>query len=59
MYLGFTKKEINGNFVILKYRFKYDDALVTPVKIEDILNLRGGGDWHMAYYCIYRKLETK
>jgi ubiquitin carboxyl-terminal hydrolase 14 len=37
---------------------KYDDDLVTEVKIDEILGLRGGGDWHMAYYCIYRKLEV-
>jgi ubiquitin carboxyl-terminal hydrolase 14 len=37
---------------------KYDDDIVTVVKTEDILALRGGGDWHMAYYCIYRKLEV-
>jgi ubiquitin carboxyl-terminal hydrolase 14 len=36
---------------------KFDDDLVTKQSIEDILNLRGGGDWHMAYYLIYRKLQ--
>lgn len=37
--------------------FKYDDDLVTQVKSSEILNLKGGGDWHTAYYLIYRKLE--
>jgi len=37
---------------------KYDDDIVSVVKTEEILNLRGGGDWHMAYYCIYRRLEV-
>jgi len=37
--------------------YKYDDDKVSEVKLEDVLNLRGGGDWHMAYYCIYRKIE--
>lgn len=37
--------------------YKYDDDKVSEVKLEEILNLRGGGDWHMAYYCIYRKIE--
>mmetsp|Transcript_23936 Transcript_23936/g.27821 ORF Transcript_23936/g.27821 Transcript_23936/m.27821 type:complete len:512 (+) Transcript_23936:53-1588(+) len=37
---------------------KYDDDVVSVVKFEEISNLRGGGDWHMAYYCIYRKLEV-
>jgi len=36
---------------------KYDDDVVSMVKTEEILNLRGGGDWHMSYYCIYRKIE--
>lgn len=38
---------------------KYDDDLVTEVSIEDVLNLRGGGDWHMAYYLMYRKLKFR
>lgn len=38
---------------------KFDDDIVSNVKIEDILNLRGGGDWHMAYYLVYRRLEFK
>ena len=38
--------------------FQYDDDIVTTVKTEDILALRGGGDWHTAYLCIYRKLEA-
>ena len=37
---------------------QYDDDIVTTVKIEDILMLKGGGDWHTAYLCIYRKLEV-
>ncbi len=38
--------------------YQYDDDIVTDVKIDDILALRGGGDWHTAYLCIYRKLEV-
>ena len=34
-----------------------DDSFVTAVKTEDILALRGGGDWHTAYLCFYRKIE--
>mmetsp|Transcript_14995 Transcript_14995/g.12727 ORF Transcript_14995/g.12727 Transcript_14995/m.12727 type:complete len:295 (-) Transcript_14995:121-1005(-) len=37
---------------------KYDDDKVSLVKTEDIMALRGGGDWHMAYYCIYRRVEV-
>lgn len=35
-----------------------DDDIVTTVKTDDILALRGGGDWHTAYICFYRKLEV-
>lgn len=36
---------------------KYDDDFVTQVPIEDILDLKGGGDWHMAYLLLYRKMQ--
>lgn len=36
---------------------KFDDAEVSKATIEDVLNLRGGGDWHMAYYLLYRRLD--
>ena len=36
---------------------KYDDDFVTQVPVEDILDLKGGGDWHMAYLLIYRKMQ--
>jgi hypothetical protein len=32
---------------------------VSKVKIEDVEALRGGGDWHMAYLLVYRKLVTQ
>lgn len=35
-----------------------DDDIVTTVKTDDILALRGGGDWHTAYMAFYRKLEV-
>lgn len=37
---------------------QYDDDIVTSVKTDDILNLKGGGDWHTAYLALYRKLEV-
>ena len=37
-----------------KIWWKMDDEVVTQVKEDDILRLEGGGDWHMAYICIYR-----
>ena len=36
----------------------FDDDIVTTVKTDDILALRGGGDWHTAYLAIYRKIEA-
>lgn len=35
-----------------------DDDIVTVVKTDDIMALRGGGDWHTAYLCLYRKVEV-
>jgi ubiquitin carboxyl-terminal hydrolase 14 len=37
--------------------FRYDDDKVTEVATADILKLKGGGDWDMAYLCIYRMKE--
>lgn len=37
--------------------YKFDDSTVTRVKPEDVLNLKGGGDWHTAYLLLYRKLQ--
>ena len=36
---------------------KYDDDFVTQVPSQDILDLKGGGDWHMAYLLLYRKMQ--
>ncbi|QDZ26038.1 ubiquitin carboxyl-terminal hydrolase [Chloropicon primus] len=33
---------------------EFDDDDVYPVTDEDIQKLDGGGDWHMAYVCIYK-----
>jgi len=40
---------------------KCDDDTVTPVTVEEILKLSGGGDWHCAYVLLYgpRLLEIK
>ena len=37
---------------------KYDDDVITYVKSQEILDLRGGGDWHMNYICIFKRLEV-
>jgi ubiquitin carboxyl-terminal hydrolase 14 len=35
-----------------------DDDICTSVKTEDILQLKGGGDWPTAYIALYRKIEV-
>ncbi|MCQ2820450.1 MAG: hypothetical protein MJ252_24565 [archaeon] len=37
---------------------KYDDDTVSMVTTNDILELKGGGDWHMAYICFFKQLEV-
>lgn len=37
---------------------KYDDDTVTEQTEEDVKKLSGGGDWHMAYMCVYRAKNT-
>ena len=37
---------------------KYDDSDVTMVTTNDVLELKGGGDWHMAYICFFKQLEV-
>ncbi len=34
--------------------WKFDDEEVTEVDSSEIMNLRGGGDWHTAYLNFYR-----
>lgn len=34
--------------------FKFDDERVSIVRDEEIQRLDGGGDWHIAYICLYR-----
>ena len=36
----------------------FDDDIVTTCKTDDIMALKGGGDWHTAFLCFYRKLES-
>ena len=37
---------------------KYDDDTTTVVNLTDVLELKGGGDWHMAYICVYKRMEV-
>eukprot|EP01114_Cavostelium_apophysatum_P017676 TRINITY_DN530_c0_g1_i1.p1 TRINITY_DN530_c0_g1~~TRINITY_DN530_c0_g1_i1.p1 ORF type:complete len:444 (+),score=161.00 TRINITY_DN530_c0_g1_i1:255-1586(+) len=40
---------------------KFDDDTVSPAIQEDIKKLsgKGGGDWHMAYMCLYRSIPPQ
>lgn len=38
--------------------YKFDDDKVSVHTEEDVKKLSGGGDWHMAYMCIYRAKNT-
>ncbi len=50
-YIGWTRQK-DDNWL------KFDDAVVTHVKTEDILRLAGGGDWHMSYINIYKRIDN-
>ncbi|XP_043707026.1 ubiquitin carboxyl-terminal hydrolase 6-like isoform X2 [Telopea speciosissima] len=46
-YVAWVKQD-NGKWIL------YDDDNPTPQREEDITKLSGGGDWHMAYICMYK-----
>jgi len=46
-YVAWVKQE-NGKWI------EFDDANPIPQREEDITKLSGGGDWHMAYICMYK-----
>ncbi|KAJ8460853.1 hypothetical protein OPV22_033779 [Ensete ventricosum] len=46
-YVAWVKQE-NGKWI------QYDDDNPIPQREEDITKLSGGGDWHMAYICMYK-----
>ncbi|XP_068648375.1 ubiquitin carboxyl-terminal hydrolase 6-like [Aristolochia californica] len=46
-YVGWVKQE-NGKWI------EFDDDHPVPQREEDITKLSGGGDWHMAYICMYK-----
>jgi ubiquitin carboxyl-terminal hydrolase 14 len=46
-YIGWVRKDDTDDW------YKFDDDYVSMVKTEDIQKLDGGGDWHMAYICLY------
>jgi len=43
-----TSDESNDSWYV------FDDDEVSPCKLEDIIKLKGGGDWHMSYLNFYR-----
>jgi ubiquitin carboxyl-terminal hydrolase 14 len=51
-YIGWVRKEAGSS-----QWWKYDDDVVSEVTTADILNLKGGGDWHTAYLNFYRFKE--
>merc|ERR1712154_159380 len=38
---------------------KYDDDEVTEIKADDIKQLYGGGDFQMAFLCLFRRVENE
>ncbi|CAN1836999.1 Ubiquitin carboxyl-terminal hydrolase 7 [Linum perenne] len=46
-YVAWVKQE-NGKWI------EFDDDSPIPQREEDIVKLSGGGDWHMAYICMYK-----
>lgn len=61
-YMGWVKAESNSGEVQKiadteennEDWFVFDDDEVSPCKTEDVLKLKGGGDWHMSYLSFYR-----
>jgi len=49
-YVGWVKKDAKKWLV-------FDDETVAEIDAERIKELYGGGDWHMAYMCLYRKMD--
>ncbi|XVF26924.1 hypothetical protein REPUB_Repub14bG0062100 [Reevesia pubescens] len=46
-YVAWVKQE-SGKWI------EFDDDSPIPQREEDIVKLSGGGDWHMAYICMYK-----
>lgn len=51
-YVAWVKQE-SGKWI------EYDDDNPIPQREEDITRLSGGGDWHMAYICLYKARVIK
>jgi ubiquitin carboxyl-terminal hydrolase 14 len=53
-YMGWVKADDNGD-----NWYVFDDDECSPCKTEDVLKLKGGGDWHMSYLNFYRAMGNK
>lgn len=59
-YMGWVKDDnsewgnVSGNSENNDGWFVFDDDHVSFCKTEDVLKLKGGGDWHMSYLNFYR-----
>lgn len=49
-YVAWVKKDAKKWLV-------FDDETVAEIDAERVKELYGGGDWHMAYMCFYRKMD--
>jgi ubiquitin carboxyl-terminal hydrolase 14 len=67
MYYYFTGRDADSGHYIGWVRqaegsnswWKFDDDIVSEIKTEEVLALRGGGDWHTAYLNFYRIKTNK
>ncbi|KAL0415135.1 UNVERIFIED_CONTAM: Ubiquitin carboxyl-terminal hydrolase 6 [Sesamum latifolium] len=50
-YVAWVKQE-NGKWI------QFDDDNPIPQREDDITRLSGGGDWHMAYICMYKARDV-
>eukprot|EP01006_Ploeotia_vitrea_P036592 TRINITY_DN66035_c7_g2_i1.p1 TRINITY_DN66035_c7_g2~~TRINITY_DN66035_c7_g2_i1.p1 ORF type:complete len:551 (-),score=21.62 TRINITY_DN66035_c7_g2_i1:145-1797(-) len=48
-YIGWVRQEKDPDMW-----WKFDDAVVSEVTTSEIMDLKGGGDWHTAYLNFYR-----
>jgi len=52
-YIGYSRDSARGKWL------KFDDEDVTEIKPDDIKQLYGGGDFQMAFLCIFRRVECE
>merc|ERR1712130_444920 len=51
-YIGYSRDSARGKWL------KFDDEDVTEIKPDDIKQLYGGGDFQMAFLCIFRRIDS-